>query len=540
VKPLLKFVAAPISAVLLLLGLLVSGASTALCQDVLTYHYNNAHTGLNAKETTLTLSNVNSTSFGKLFTVTVDGLVDAQPLYLSAVTIQGATHNVLIVATEHDSVYAFDADTGTLLWQVTTLLSGETTSDDRGCKQITPEIGITATPVISRPGGSGGVIYVVAMSKDASGNYHQRLHALDATTGSELYKGPVDITAKYPGTGDGSSGGYVSFDPGQYAERSALLLVENRIYLAWTSHCDIRPYTGWIMGYNSSNLDQTTVLNITPNGYKGSIWGAGTGLTADTSGNIFFLAANGMFDTTLNSNGFPADGDYGNAFLKLSAKGKLAVADYFEMFNGPTESDEDFDLGSGGAILLPNMKDASGTTWQLAAGAGKDTNLYIVNRNSMGKFNSASNSIYQELLGVFPKGVWSMPAYFNGRLYYGPTGEPIMAFQFKEATLQTPAVAQTSLSFPYPGATPSISSNQAENAILWANENTTNAILHAYNATNLQEIYNSEQAPNHRDQFGAGNKFITPVIINGKVYVGTTTGVGVFGLLPTPGESKKN
>ena len=538
-KILPKFVTAPISTTLILLGLLLSGASTALCQDVLTYHYNNAHTGLNAKETTLTLSNVNSTSFGKLFTVTVDGLVDAQPLYLSAVTIQGATHNVLIVATEHDSVYAFDADTGNLLWQVTTLLSGETTSDDRGCKQITPEIGITATPVISRPSGSNGVVYLVAASKDSSGNYHQRLHALDATTGSELYKGPAEIAAKFPGTGDGSSGGYVVFDPGQYAERAALLLLSNTVYLAWTSHCDVRPYTGWIMGYNSHTLAQTTVLDVTPNGHQGSIWGAGTGLTADTSGNIFFLDANGIFDPTLNSNGFPSDSNFGNAFLRLSTKGGLAVADYFEMYDGVTESDKDVDLGSGGAILLPNMTDTSGTTWQLAAGAGKDTNLYIVNRNSMGKFNSSSNNIYQELLGVFPKGVWSMPAYFNGRLYYGPTGEPIMAFQFKNAQLQTPAVAQTRLSFPYPGATPSISSNQAIDAILWANENTANAILHAYNATNLQEIYNSEQAPNHRDQFGAGNKFITPVIINGKVYVGTTTGVGVFGLLPTPGESKK-
>ncbi len=539
-KPVLKFVAAPILAAFLLLGLLVSGAPSALCQDVLTYHYNNAHTGLNARETILTLGNVNSTSFGKLFTLTVDGLVDAQPLYLSAVSIQGVTHNVLIVATEHDSVYAFDADKGTLLWHMTALLSGETASDDRGCTQITPEIGITATPVISRPSGSSGVIYVVAMSKDSSGNYHQRLHALDATTGSELYKGPVEITAKYPGTGDGSSGGYVIFDPAQYAERSALLLLENQVFLAWTSHCDIRPYTGWIMGYNANTLAQTKVLDVTPNGHQGSIWGAGTGLTADTSGNIFLLDANGIFDPALNSNGFPSDSNFGNAFLRLSTKGGLAVADYFEMYDGVTESDKDFDLGSGGAILLPNMNDASGTTWQLAAGAGKDTNLYLVNRNSMGKFNSTSNNIYQEVPGIFPKGVWSMPAYFNGRLYYGPTGEPIMALQFKDAKLQTPAVAQTSISFPYPGATPSISSNQAKDAILWANENTVNAILHAFNAYNLQEIYNSEQAPNHRDHFGAGNKFITPVIINGKVYVGTTTGVGVFGLLPTPGEETKS
>jgi len=509
-------------------------ATLAFPQDVLTYHNNNTRNGLNSSETILTLSNVNSTSFGKLFTLPVDGLVDAEPLYLSAVTVQGVTHNVLIVATEHDSVYAFDADTGSLLWHISTLKSGETTSDDRGCSQVTPEIGITSTPVISRPKGSNGVIYTVAMSKDSSGNYHQRLHALDAATGNELYKGPVDIAGKFPGTGDNSSGGFVIFDPSQYKERSGLLLLGSMVYLAWASHCDIRPYTGWIMGYNATTLTQKTVLNVTPNGNEGAIWGAGAGLTADGLGNIFFLDANGVFDTTLNSGGFPSSGDYGNAFLRLTTKGGLAVADYFEMFNGVQESDGDVDLGSGGAILLPEMKDSSGTTWQLAAGAGKDSNLYVVNRNSMGKFNSSSNNIYQELDGVLPGGIWSMPAYFNGRIYFGPVGQPILAFQFKNAKLQTAPTAQTSNSFGYPGATPSISSNKSQNGIVWAAENTNLAVLHAYNATSLQELYNTNQAANGRDHFGAGNKYITPLIINGKVYVGTTNGVGVFGLL-SPG-----
>lgn len=260
----------------------------AFSEDVLTYHYNNQRTGLDSSETTLTLANVNSTTFGKLFTLTVDGKVDAQPLYLSAVPISGkGTHNLLIVATENDSVYAFDADAGTLIWQATALLSGETASDDRSCTQITPKIGITATPVISRPSGSNGVIYVAAMSKDSSGNYHQRLHALNAATGKELYKGPVEISAQYPGTGDNSSGGNVIFDPAQYVERSALLLVNNVVYVAWASHCDIRPYTGWIMGYDATTLAQSTVLNVTPNGNSGAIWGSGAGLTADTSGNIF-------------------------------------------------------------------------------------------------------------------------------------------------------------------------------------------------------------------------------------------------------------
>jgi hypothetical protein len=513
--------------------LVAAGSHAAFSQNVLTYHNNNARTGLNSSETTLTLSNVNVSTFGKLFTLTVDGLVDGQPLYLSAVPIQGSgTHNLLIVVTENDSVYAFDADTGSQIWHISTLETGEQPSDDRGCGQVEPVIGITSTPVISRPAGSNGVIYTVAMSKNSSGDYFQRLHALDATTGNELYNGPVTIAAKYPGDGDSSSGGYVIFEPAQYKERSGLLMVGNMIYLTWASHCDIRPYTGWVMGYNATTLAQKTVINVTPNGNEGAIWGAGAGLTADGLGNIFFLDANGVFDTSLNSGGFPTSGDYGNAFIRLTAKGGLAVADYFEMYNGVQESDSDTDLGSGGALLLPPMKDSSGNTWDLAAGAGKDSNLYVVNRDSMGKFNPNNNgSIYQELAGVLPGGIWSMPAYYDGRLYFGPVGQPILEFQFKDAKLVTSPVAQTNTTFGYPGATPSISSNKGANGILWATENTNPAVMHAYNATTLVELYNTNQAANGRDQFGAGNKFITPLIINGKVYVGTTTGVGAFGLL---------
>jgi hypothetical protein len=511
--------------------LIAAGLPQALSQDVLTYHNNNARTGLDSSETKLTLSNVNSGTFGKLFTVSTDGLVDGEPLYLSSVPVQGVTHNLLIVVTEHDSVYAFDADTGVQLWKITTLKSGETTSDDRGCSQVEPEIGITSTPAISRPAGTNGVIYTVAMSKDSSGGYHQRLHALDATSGKELFGGPVDISGKYPGTGDNSSGGFVIFDPAQYKERSGLLLVGNTVYLTWASHCDIRPYTGWVMAYNAKTLAQTSVINVTPNGNEGAIWGAGAGLASDGMGNIFFLDANGVFDTTLTSGGFPINGDYGNAFIKLTTKGGLAVNDYFEMDNGVQESNSDTDLGSSGGVLLPPMKDSSGTTWNLMAGAGKDSNLYVVNRTSLGKFNSGSNKIYQELSGVLPGGMWSIPAYSGGRLYFGPQGQPLMEFQFKNVQLQAAPVAKTTNSFGYPGTTPSISSNRGANAIVWASENTNPAVLHAYNANTLVELYNTNQASGSRDHFGAGNKFIIPMIANGKVYVGTTTGVGAFGLL---------
>ncbi len=510
--------------------LALSCGPMAQSQDVLTYHNNNARNGLNNKETTLTPTNVNSASFGKLFTLPADGLVDAEPLYVSAVKIGSVTHNLLIVATEHGTVYAYDADSGASLWHVSTLKSGETTSDNRGCSQVTPEIGITSTPVVVRPKTGNPVAYVVAMSKDGSGNYHQRLHALDVTNGAELKKGPVDISAKYPGSGDNSSGGSVIFDPGQYKERAGLLAIGTTVYLAWASHCDFRPYTGWIMGYNINTLAQTSVLNVTPNGNEGAIWNSGAGMASDGAGNIFLLDANGVFDTSLNSSGFPGQGDYGNAFLKLSTKSGLAVADYFEMDNESQENSSDTDLGSGGTLLI-TQKDSAGKSWPLAVGAGKDSNLYVVNQNNMGKFNSTSNNVYQELPGALPGGVWAMPAAFNGNIYYGPVGSPLLRFQFKNAKLLTAAVAKSTNSFGYPGTTPSISASAGKNAIVWATENTNPAVLHAYNATTLIEIYNSNQAANGRDHFGSGNKFVTPMIANGKVYVGTTNGVGVFGSL---------
>jgi hypothetical protein len=507
---------------------LTVNAAAAAAVDVVTYHNDIARTGQNLSESILTTANVNSGTFGKLRSLPVDGKVDAQPLYLNALAnVAGATHNVLYVATEHDSVYAFDADSGTQLWKVSLLGSGETTSDVRGCDQVVPEIGITATPVIDR---AAGVIYVVAMSK-AGSTYFQRLHALDITTGAEMLAGPKIIQATYPGAGDNSTGGNVIFDPAQYKERTALLLLNGVIYTTWASHCDIRPYTGWIMGYNATTLAQTSVLNIMPNGSEGAIWMADTGPSVDSAGNIYVLVANGDFGTTMDANGFPANGNFGNAFLKVSTSGGLKVADYFEMNNQQAENSSDADLGSGGAIVLPDLTDSTGLVRHLAVGAGKDGHIYVVNRDAMGKFNSSSNNIYQDLTGVIG-GVFSMPAFFNNTIYYGPMGDELKAFKITSAKLSTAPSFQSSNSFPYPGTTPSISANGTSNAIVWAAENGATAVLHAYDATNLHELYNSNQAASGRDQFGTGNKFITPLIVNGKVYVGTTNSVGVFGLLP--------
>ncbi len=505
---------------------------TVFGTDVLTFHNDNARTGQNLKETVLTTSNVNSTNFGKLFTMPVDGIVDAQPLYLSAVNISGQSHNVVYVVTENDSVYAFDADTGAQLWRVSLLASGEAPSGNHGCSQISPQIGITATPVIDRSSGPHGTMYVIAMSKKSS-TYFQRLHALDMTTGREEFGGPAPVQGKYPGNGDNSQNGFVVFDPGQYAERQGLLLVNHVIYTAWTSHCDIRPYTGWIFGFNESTLQRSYILNVTPNGNEGSIWQAGGGMASDNNGSIYFLDANGTFDTDLNSQGFPSMGDYGNAFVKIGVRnGLLKPLDYFNMFNTVSESNSDEDLGSGGAMVLPPMKDAGGQLRYLAIGSGKDSNIYIVDRNNMGKFHSSLNAIYQEVDGALPGGVWSVPAYFNGSVYYGPQGYNLLQFKFSQAKLASSPASKSGTFFTYPGSSPSISANQTSNGIVWAIEHTGQSVLHAYPARNLsQELYNSNQAAGGRDQFGTAAHFATPTIVDGKVFVGTTNSVAAFGLL---------
>jgi hypothetical protein len=511
---------------------------------VLTYHNDVARTGQNLNETILTTSNVNSTQFGLLGTISVDGLVDAEPLYVGGMTIAGRTHDVLFVATENDSVYAFDADTFAQLWQVSVLGTNESPSDDLGCSQIQPTIGVTSTPMIDLTAGPHGTIFVVAMSKQGT-TYFQRLHALDLTTGSDLMTATT-VAATASGTGTGSSNGTQTFNPASYAERAALLLLNGVIYTAWTSHCDGAPYNSWVISYNESTLAQQRVLNLTANGTtqsgkEGGIWMAGSGPAADSSGNIYFLVGNGTFDTTLNGSGFPNQGDYGNSFMKLSTTGgSLTVADYFTMHNAccvsnVSESNTDTDLGSGGAMVLPDIQ-SGGNTYHLAVGAGKDSNMYIVNRDNMGHFNASNDSaIYQELSGALSEGVWSAPAYFNNTVYYGPSGNRLMAFPISNAKLATsPSSMSTSpQNFGYPGTTPSISANGAANGIVWAIENgSSTGTLFAYNASDLSLLFSGTFTTNSND------KFVTPMIANGNVYVGAGPtsnsnggSVAVFGLL---------
>jgi hypothetical protein len=477
--------------------------------------------------------NVNSTKFGKLGEFAVVGKVDAQPLYLSNLSIPGVgTKNVLYVATEHGCVYAFDADSigssaSKPIWVTYTKLPDEVPSDDRGCGQVTPEIGVTSTPVIDR---TRGAIYVVAVSKNGAGNYIHRIHALDLTTGAELFGGPTIVTASYPN----ASGGSVVFDPSLYNERPGLLELNGTIYTTWGSHCDAGPYTSWVMAYSADTLKQTSVLNLTPNGSDGGIWMSGAAPALDASGNIYFIVGNGTFDTSLNA-GFPSQHDCGNCFAKISpisSSPPLSLVDYFTPSNTVTQSDQDLDFGSGGPLLLPDLMDASSMTRHLAVVSGKDANIYVLDRDNMGKFNSGADNIYQLIPGELSGGEFGKPSYFNSTVYYGAVGDTLKAFPITNAKLATTPASQSPTNFAYPGTTPSISANGATNGIVWAVENGNPGVLHAYDATNVgKEFYNSNQASSGRDQF-ADNKFITPMVANGRVYVGTPTSVAVFGLLP--------
>jgi len=507
--------------------------------NVLTWHNDAARTGQNLQETVLAPSNVNFTNFGLLpfAPLATDGAVDAQPLYVGGLSIATVVHNVLYVASENDTVYAFDANTGATLWSHSMLGSGETAvpAANVSCTQVAPILGITSTPAIDLSSGPNGTIYLVAMSVNGS-SYYQRLHALDLVTGTEQSGWPVTIQATYPSTGPQSSGGVVTFNPQQYKERAALLISNGFVYTSWASHCDNDPYSGWIIGYNESTQAKV-VLNLTPNGEKGAIWQSGAGPAADAGGNLYLLMANGSFDGTLTAAGFPVDGDYGNAFMNLSTITGLAVQDYFTTDNSPVETgaQNDDDLGSGGPMLLPTLNDAMGNPIALAVGAGKDGTALVVDRNNMGKYHMSSNAVYQ--MFALGAGVFSNPAWFSNTLYYGPTGSPVTAYAFSGGSFNTSSPPQTSHSFGVgaanTGATPSISANGASGGIVWAADTPGSgaAGLYAFDAGTLTELYDSTQASANRDAFGTGITFPTPTVADGQVYVGTTNGVGVFGLL---------
>jgi uncharacterized protein (TIGR03437 family) len=521
---------APHSKLLLLTALLSPAAAQV---SVLTYHNDLARTGQNLAETTLTLANVNMRQFGKLFSYPVDGYLYAQPLYMPAVAIPGkGTHNVVFVATEHDSVYAFDADSGLSapFWQVSFLDagSGVTTVPYQNvfnCNQIVPEIGITGTPVIDP---ASGTLYVVAMTMEVSGgvtNYAHRLHALDLTTGAERPGSPVLIQASVPGTGD--KGTTVTFIPKNYKSRPGLLLLNGVVYTSWSSHCDASTYHGWLMGYDAQTLSQVSVYNNTANGSQGSFWASGAAPAVDAQGNIYLDAGNGTFDADSGGS------DLGESFIKLSTSGGLSVIDYFAPFNQLDLNRRDLDTGSSGTLLLPDSA-GSPAHPHLLTSAGKEGRIYLLDRDNLGHFQDGSDSqIVQSLPGAVG-GLFSIPAYFNGTVYFSGAGDNLKAFPIANAALATMPSSQSATKFGGLGAVPSVSANGAINGIVWVLESSSSGILRAYDAGNLaNELFDSGQN-RARDALGSYVKFSTPTIANGKVYAGTQNSLAVFGLLGSP------
>lgn len=547
---------------------------------VTTYHNDLARDGANTHEFALTPANVNTTTFGKLFSCAVDGAIYAQPLWVANVTISSAKHNVVVVATQHDSVYAFDADASpcVTLWHFNLLdsahggTSGETSVPSsspgrlvgNGFGDITPEVGITGTPVIDP---ATNTIYVVSKSVIPTSSplaFFQRLHALDLVTGNEKFSGPVTISASVPGTGDGSSGNpsMVPFDPGTQHQRPGLALSGGFVYIAWASHEDKTPYHGWIICYKADFSQQVAVFNTSPNGGLAGIWMSGAAPAFDSSGNIYFSTGNGTFDPSATVPPLPPNNDFGDSVLKMGPPtlNSLPLTDFFTPFNQATLNANDTDVAAGGVVLLPNLSSGK----QILVQVGKDGTIHLLDRSNLGKYCTGcarDTQIVQEIQGQV-NGMWGTPAYWNGNLYIGGaqdggSGDNLKAFSFSAGNAQPLSTAPTSLSthvYGFSGPTPSVSSNGPTNGIVWALDNSQYgppccgspngisgpAVLYAYDAANLaNELWNSSSAV--ADKAGNAVKFTLPTIANGKVYVGTrgnsTTGGGVgeldvYGLKP--------
>jgi hypothetical protein len=531
--------------------------------SVWTYHDNNQRTGLNAGETILNLTNVTSARFGKLFSYAVDGCVYAQPLYVPNLNIPGqGTHDVLFIATENATVYAFDADSagasGGLLWKTNLGVAAVTTTgtftnknfgtryNGNAYTDIIPEVGSTGTPVIDTNSGTLYVDVFTGTVQNGVTNYNHYLHALNITNGAETASSPVLVTASVAGNGVDSVGRRVTFNARQENQRCALTLSGGIVYVSYAGYADTDPYHGWIIGFSTTNLAQLTnyVFNTTPNATtstfganaaEGGIWMGGGGLCVDDNSNIFFMVGNGSFSATNNSGGT----DFGDSFIKLTTTNGLAVADYFTPWNQASLQSADSDLGSGGLLLLP---DQPGTFPHEMLGAGKQGQIYVVNRDL---FTTATNHfdrtnvfdfIVQTNLGKI-KASFDTPAYFNGRIYYAANGDNLKAIALTNGALAGNTIlTNKNRTFNFPGATPSISANGTNNGIVWTIQMPSTlgnpGTLVACNATNFTtELYNSGQASGNRDQLGAGVKFAVPTVADGEVFVGTSNSVSVFGLL---------
>jgi hypothetical protein len=520
-----------------LLVLVVAAVMGAGPVRITTSQYDNARSGANVSETILSLRNVNGRQFGKIWSLPVDGDVYAQPLYLPNINVPGkGAHNVLFVATEHDSVYAFDADQNSPipLWHVRLLPSGKlaapVSDSDVHCPFISPEIGVTSTPAIDI---GTGTLYVLARAKTWTSRsdiqYLQQLHALAITTGVEKFGGPVEIRASVAGTSVWSSGGQVSFDPLRENPRSALLLVNGSVYLSWASSCDVGPYHGWVMAYDTRTLRQQAVLNTSPDSEQSGIWLSDTGPAADRLGNVYVVTGNGQFDA--NAKG---GRDYGDTALKLRLQGnRLDVESYFTPFDQQQLNSTDGDLGSGGPLLLPEH--SNGNPAALVFG-GKAGVMYVVNPEHMGGFHLRADPSAQKIR--LSKGIYSAPAYWSGHLYYYTSEDALKEFVVENGRLPAAPSHQSFGKSPFSGGTPTVSASGNANGIVWVvetrawNRGGAPAVLRAYNALNVQhQLYSSDQNST-RDGAGGALRFAIPTVANGHVYFGVKSAVEVYGLLP--------
>lgn len=501
--------------------------------QVTTSQYNNMRTGATLNEQVLTPQNVNTKQFGKVGTFKVDGAVYAQPLFLPGVEIPGkGKHDVLFVATEHDSVYAFDAYSPNEgpLWQVSFLDSKRdvvpVSDRDAQCPFIRPEVGITSTPVIDL---KSGTLYVLVrtMTRPTFGDrqYFQHLHALAITTGAEKFSGPKLIEASVPGRGDGAANGQVKFDSLKENPRASLLLDGGHVYLSWGSSCDVDPYHGWVMTYDAGTLAQKGALNVTPDGSEGGIWASDTGPAADADGNVYVPTGNGTFDAAAGGR------DYGDSELKLHlANSALTIRDYFTPYDQARLNDSDADLGSSGPLLLP---DQPGTHAHLLLQPGKGSVIYVIDRDQMGQFHKEGDAVVQR----FPVsgGGYGAMAYWNGHVFFAVSDDSLRDYVIQNGQLR--ASKASTKRFENPGATPSVSANGKENAIVWAvstktwNGQDKPAILYAFDAKDIdQPIYTSDQNSS-RDRAGLATRFVFPVVVNGHVYVAARGEVDVYGLM---------
>ena len=513
---------------------------------VFTYHNDLSRDGTNTSEYALTTANVNSSSFGKLFSCQADAAIYTQPLWVPNITIGGAKHNIVVVATMHDTVYAFDADASPCVtyWHTQFIPSGETfyTAADVFNPSIFPDIGILGTPVIDS---TSNIVYLVTKTKNTTGPgiiAHQRLHALNLADGTEIANSPVELDSSITVPGNCEGGSTIAFNAARENQRPGLALVNGVVYIAWASHGDQDPYHGWILGFNASTLSRVSAFNTSPNAAEGlgycraGIWMSGGAPAADAAGNLYVITGNGIFDGT---------SAFGDSFLKLSATSGLALADWFTPMDQLSLDAFDHDLGAGGAAVLVDQ--TSGPHPHLIIGGGKSQILYLLDRTNMGHFTSGGPDKVVQTLSV-SEASFSTPAFWQNTLYFFGFNGPGLAFTFVPATdTFNPSVASSTVaSFSFPGSSPSISSNGNANGIVWTIDSNLSgtgdngpasagpAVLHAFDATNLgTELWNSSQVP--ADAAGNAVKFTVPTVANGKVYVGTrgndsTVGAGtVFG-----------